>query len=181
MALSSDNGAEENAEVERVRGNFGALIDEVNDAKRQKTALLNQRVAAVDSSTGKAVVDFFEQVIPFGRSQIVGDITKELKDRLPSDVNFEGSNVKSYMALGHAIEDIQDMLKNTPEEKRGEVSRLLADIVHEKSEIILPDTNDFAEVIFLCKYLGDYNITKFGNKFSLDNNGSTLVVERLQR
>jgi len=42
------------------------------------------------------------------------------------------------------------------------------------------NTNDFAEVIFLSKYLGDYNITKFGNKFSLDNNGSTLVVERLQ-
>ena len=155
MALSSDNGAEENAEVERVRGNFGALIDEVNDAKRQKTALLNQRVAAVDSSTGKAVVDFFEQVIPFGRSQIVGDITKELKDRLPSDVNFEGSNVKSYMALGHAIEDIQDMLKNTPEEKRGEVTRLLADIVHEKSEILLPDTNDFAEVDLLRAFLED--------------------------
>jgi hypothetical protein len=43
------------------------------------------------------------------------------------------------------------------------------------------NTNDFAEVIFLSKYLGDYNITKFGNKFSLDNNGSTLVVERLQK
>jgi len=42
------------------------------------------------------------------------------------------------------------------------------------------NTNDFAEVIFLSKYLGDYNITKFGNKFLLDNNGSTLVVERLQ-
>ena len=42
------------------------------------------------------------------------------------------------------------------------------------------NTDDFAEVIFLSKYLGDYNITKFGNKFSLDNNGSTLVVERLQ-
>jgi|TARA_A200000159_G_scaffold162091_1_gene185248 hypothetical protein len=43
------------------------------------------------------------------------------------------------------------------------------------------NTDDFAEVIFLSKYLGDYNITKFGNKFSLDNNGSTLVVERLQK
>lgn len=43
------------------------------------------------------------------------------------------------------------------------------------------NTNDFAEVIFLSKYLGDYNITKFGNKFSLDNEGSTLVVERLQK
>ena len=43
------------------------------------------------------------------------------------------------------------------------------------------NTDDFAEVIYLSKYLGDYNITKFGNKFSLDNNGSTLVVERLQK
>ena len=41
------------------------------------------------------------------------------------------------------------------------------------------NTNDFAEVIFLCKYLGDYNINKYGNKFTLDNAGNTLVVERI--
>lgn len=41
------------------------------------------------------------------------------------------------------------------------------------------NTNDFAEVIFLSKYLGDYNITKYGNKFTLDNSGHTLVVERI--
>ena len=41
------------------------------------------------------------------------------------------------------------------------------------------NTNDFAEVIFLSKYLGDYNITKYGNKFTLDNSGHTLVLERI--
>lgn len=39
--------------------------------------------------------------------------------------------------------------------------------------------NDFGEVIFLCKYIGDYNITKFGQKLTFENDGYTLVLERL--
>lgn len=38
---------------------------------------------------------------------------------------------------------------------------------------------DFAEVIFLSKYIGDYNITKFGEKFMLENSGTSIVIERL--
>jgi hypothetical protein len=42
------------------------------------------------------------------------------------------------------------------------------------------NANDFAEIIFLTKYVGDYNITKYGSKITLDNAGKTLVVERIQ-
>lgn len=41
------------------------------------------------------------------------------------------------------------------------------------------DVNGFAEVIFLSKYVGDYNITKYGHKLTLENKGHTLVLERL--
>lgn len=41
------------------------------------------------------------------------------------------------------------------------------------------NANDFAEIIFLSKYVGDYNITKYGNKLTFENNGNTLVLERL--
>jgi len=41
------------------------------------------------------------------------------------------------------------------------------------------NANDFAEIIFLSKYVGDYNITKYGNKLTFDNSGSTLVLERI--
>ena len=41
------------------------------------------------------------------------------------------------------------------------------------------NTNDFAEIIFLCKYIGDYNITKYGDKLTFENAGKTLVVERI--
>lgn len=39
--------------------------------------------------------------------------------------------------------------------------------------------NDFGEIIFLTKYIGDYNISKYGNKLLIENNGKTLVVERI--
>jgi len=39
--------------------------------------------------------------------------------------------------------------------------------------------NDFSEIIFLSKYIGDYNITKYGNKLTFENNGHTLVLERI--
>ena len=42
------------------------------------------------------------------------------------------------------------------------------------------NVNDYAEIIFLTKYIGDYNVTKFGDKtLTFENKGYTLVVERL--
>lgn len=41
------------------------------------------------------------------------------------------------------------------------------------------NVNEFAEIIFLSKYVGDYNITKYGDKITFENSGKTLVLERL--
>jgi len=41
------------------------------------------------------------------------------------------------------------------------------------------NVNDWGEVIYLVKYLGDYDITKFGNKLVLANEGHAVVMERL--
>ena len=40
------------------------------------------------------------------------------------------------------------------------------------------DVNAFPEILFLTKYLGEYSISKYGDKLLLENNGSTLVVKR---
>lgn len=42
------------------------------------------------------------------------------------------------------------------------------------------NVNDFSEIIYLSKYIGDYNITKYGSKLTFENEGKTLVVERIQ-
>ena len=39
--------------------------------------------------------------------------------------------------------------------------------------------NDFGEIIFLCKYVGDYNISKYGNKLIFENDGHLLVLRRI--
>jgi len=41
------------------------------------------------------------------------------------------------------------------------------------------NANDFSEIIFLTKYIGDYNITKYGKKLTFENTGNTLVLERI--
>lgn len=38
---------------------------------------------------------------------------------------------------------------------------------------------DFSEIIYLSKYIGDYNITKYGDKLTFENDNNTLVVERI--
>lgn len=41
------------------------------------------------------------------------------------------------------------------------------------------NVNDFGEVIFLIKYIGDYNITKYGDKLVFENNDKALVLKRI--
>jgi hypothetical protein len=41
------------------------------------------------------------------------------------------------------------------------------------------NVNEWAEVIFLTKYFGDFNITKFGNKLMFEDNGQAVILERL--
>lgn len=38
--------------------------------------------------------------------------------------------------------------------------------------------NAYPEVIFLTKYLGDYNISKYGDKYLIENAGYTLVLSK---
>ena len=40
--------------------------------------------------------------------------------------------------------------------------------------------NSYAEVMFLTKYVGDYNICKYGDKLVFENAGKSLVLSRLQ-
>jgi len=39
--------------------------------------------------------------------------------------------------------------------------------------------NEFGEIIFLCKYVGDYNISKYGNKLIFENDDHLLVLRRI--
>lgn len=40
------------------------------------------------------------------------------------------------------------------------------------------NVNDYPEILFLTKYIGDYNITKYGDKLVMENSGTALVLKR---
>lgn len=39
--------------------------------------------------------------------------------------------------------------------------------------------NDMADVMYLTKYLGNYNITKLGDKYMFENKGRAVILEKL--
>lgn len=55
-------------------------------------------------------------------------------------------------------------------------SEVIQESIQEKINV-----NDFAEIIYLSKYIGDYNIIKYGNKLVLENQGKSLLVKRINR
>jgi len=55
----------------------------------------------------------------------------------------------------------------------GEHSRIMQNITENMN------VNAFAEIIYLTKYIGDYNISKYGNRITMENAGKVLVLERI--
>ena len=45
---------------------------------------------------------------------------------------------------------------------------------------IMLESKDMAEVMFLTKLIGNYNITKLGNTFIFENNGWAVALERTE-
>jgi hypothetical protein len=54
------------------------------------------------------------------------------------------------------------------------------EIIESIEDKISVSHNDMAEVMFLTKYIGNYNITKLGNKFMFENKTHALILEREQ-
>jgi hypothetical protein len=51
-------------------------------------------------------------------------------------------------------------------------------VVNEESPQV--DENSVAEIFWLTKVLGDYNISKRGNKFAFENQGQTIFLQRIE-
>lgn len=53
-------------------------------------------------------------------------------------------------------------------------------ILESISDKISISANDMAEIMFLTKYIGNYNITKLGKKFMFESRGRAVILEKLQ-
>lgn len=93
-------------------------------------------------------------------------------------------NYKNFFNRSY-VDDII-MLENTITIKKAYADPIQFEFIDfgDKNEVLQRinesfNTNDFAEIIFLSKYIGDYNITKYGHKLTFENAGKTLVLKRV--
>lgn len=95
--------------------------------------------------------------------------------------NFKNFFNKSYLESVDLTEDEELIIKKAFADPVGFKvkdfgnSEQINESIKEKINI-----NDYAEILFLTKYIGDYNVTKYGNTIlTLENAGHTLVLERI--
>jgi hypothetical protein len=86
---------------------------------------------------------------------------------------------KSYLSESYMLDDILTVKKEYADPIQFKVLDFGPTVATIESIQESFNADDFAEIIFLSKYIGDYNITKYGHKLTFDNKDSTLVVERV--
>lgn len=120
-----------------------------------------------------AVKEKLEEMIPSSSSDY--EIKLQEKTLESYDVFFGKSMIESINAQGELLQFRKiyaDPLKFKIV-RFGETKRILESL----NEKIGVNYYDMAEVMFLTKYLGNYNITKMGNKFMFENQGHALILE----
>ena len=121
-----------------------------------------------------AVIETLETVIPSDPSTYEQTINENIL--LNYDTFFNKSMLDSVRITDDDILEVKKIyadplkFKVVNQGSRNAVLSALDETINVK---------DWGEVIFLSKYFGDYNITKFGNKLVFENEGSAIVLERL--
>lgn len=148
-------------------------IAEVADGVRKLADIENLKFRYYKNFKSYSVTeDNINQVVPLDSSAYT--IAKD---------GIQLENYKNFFNRSY-VDDI-DMLEDTLTIKKKYADPVAFEFVDfgSKTEILenLNETinvNDFAEIIFLSKYIGDYNITKFGDYLTFENDDKLLVTRR---
>lgn len=120
-----------------------------------------------------ASIDSLNEIVPLDRMSYLTKVNETRMD------NYKDFFSKSYLESIELIDDDLYIKKAYADPVLLKVkdfgsSHVINESIKEKINM-----NDYAEILFFTKYIGDYNITKFGkNIITLENEGHTLVLER---
>lgn len=115
-----------------------------------------------------------------------------LEQFVPTDPNDYGikvteSNLDNYKNFfNKSFLDSVDLLENKLVLRKKYADTLRFEFVDFLSKEDLPkvlkesfDINSYPEILFLTKYIGDYNISKYGEKLVFENKDKALVLKRI--
>lgn len=119
-------------------------------------------------------IDTLNEVVPLDRTSYLSKVTESRMD------NYKDFFSKSYLENIELIDDELFIKKAFADPILLKIKDFGQSSVINESITDKINMNDYAEILFFTKYIGDYNITKFGkNILTLENEGHTLVLERI--
>jgi hypothetical protein len=152
-ALSEDS-PNENAEMETVRINTGSIIQEVNQVKREKQALLNSALAQSNPTTQEAIVDFFETLVPFTSTKRLSTLVSDFRKEESLTARSKTFADMAFLTGSDKQELINSLRKMSPQDQLS-ASQALVDAINNSEELLLPDENDLDRMDFLRTFLED--------------------------
>jgi hypothetical protein len=145
-------------------------------------------VDGVKKITGRSKLKFRYHK-SFRSHDVSSELLTELVPLDPDEYNarLSNRNIDSFLEFfNHGFVDDISMLCETLT-----IKKKWADPIHFKfidfgpTEATINNISEsfnvsgFAEIMYLTKYIGDYNITKYGNKLTFESNEHVLVLERI--
>jgi len=149
LAQGSRGETEDN---ERARLTAADAIGEIHEVSKTVQGLVNAHTSSLDWKNAKTVADTAALwLAPFGTSVSVAKVTE---DQRKAGESIWGT-VKSFLAPGSKIKDLQEKLRSLPPSKREEFTTSLLDSISKKSGVIFSSENQFAQMQMAAQVFGE--------------------------
>lgn len=162
-------------EIERNRRIADQII-EVLDGVKKLTNIDNFKFRYhKDFHSQDATLESLQGTIPSDKATYESSMTQESLN------NFGNFFNRSYLENISSIDDDLVFQKKYAEPLRMRIKDFgLAEVVYQRVQgKIMLESSAVAEVMFLTKYIGNYNITKIGSSFVFENKNFAVVLERV--
>ena len=122
-----------------------------------------------------AVVETLSEIIPNSPQ----DYEQRIQERkLESYEHFFSNSMLESIAMNDNILEFKKIYAE-PLRMKYIAGGATKDMLESLDERIAIGMNDMADVMYLTKYIGNYNITKLGNKYMFENKGRAIILEKL--
>lgn len=163
-------------EIERGRRAAEQII-ELLDGIERLTGIPDMRFRYFKNfKSQEATLETLKSVVPMDKEAYAIATDKSMLE------NFTNFFSNSYVDEIHLLDE-SISFKNTwkdPVRFKIITSGPKQEVYNSINGAIMLESKDIAEVMFLTKYIGNYNITKVGNAFIFENSGYAVVLEKIQ-
>lgn len=141
-------------ETEKGFISLAPLVNEINQYKRDKQALLNKSAAMLSSDMTDVFVDLASIVVPGVEEVQVARLVADIKGENGEEASLAAKG-KALLLMGSTKAEIKENLMKVPVKDRLRVAQTLADSIYNTNRITATGENDYLTQTFLRTMLED--------------------------